>query len=80
MEKVSALLRGHDGIVSFHELKTRAGKVPHVDFHVVVPAAMTAREVHDIYLDLRAKIRDLAGPETKVLMHTDPEGAPEEAA
>ncbi len=78
VKKVTSLLGAHDGIVSFHDLKTRAGKVPHVDFHIVVPAEMTARRVHDIYLDLRAKIRELVGPETKILMHTDPQGAPEQ--
>jgi len=78
VKKVTSLLGAHDGIVSFHDLKTRAGKVPHVDFHIVVPAEMTARTVHDIYLDLRAKIREIVGPETKILMHTDPQGAPEE--
>lgn len=78
VQKVTSLLGSHEGIVSFHELKTRAGKVPHVDFHIVVPAEMTARRVHDIYLDLRAKIREIVGPETKILMHTDPQGAAEE--
>lgn len=80
VKKLTALIGGHAGIVGYHELKTRAGKTPHVDFHVVVPAEMTAREVHDIYLDLRAKIREIAGDETKVLMHADPEGLPEEAS
>ena len=75
VKKISALLTGHAGVLSFHDLKTRAGKIPHVDFHVVVPAAMTAREIHDLYLDLRARVRELTAPEAKVLMHADPEGA-----
>lgn len=59
-------------IESFHDFKTRGGKIPHVDFHVVVRPEMTAREVHDLYLALRATIRDIVSPTTKVLMHTDP--------
>lgn len=64
-----------DKILSFHEFKTRAGKVPFVDFHVVVRPEATAREVHDIYLDLEDKMRSLVGPNTRVLMHTEPVGA-----
>ena len=36
---------------------------------------MTTREVHDLYLTLRAQIREIVGPTTKVLMHADPAGA-----
>jgi cation diffusion facilitator family transporter len=54
------------------------GKIPHVDFHVVVDPDMTARQVHDLYMDLRARIRARVGPSTKVLMHADP--APSRAA
>ena len=61
-----------DGIDSFHDLKTRVGKIPHVDFHVVVPAETTTKEVHDVYLELRGRIREIVGPTTKVLMHADP--------
>jgi cation diffusion facilitator family transporter len=72
VENVIALLRGCRAIDSFHDLRTRGGKVPHVDFHVVVRPEMTAREVHDLYMTLRAEIRELVGPTTKVLMHADP--------
>jgi len=76
--KVIAVLRGCPAIESFHDFKTRTGKIPHVDFHVVVPPEMTAQAVHDLYLALRAQIHDIVGPSTKVLMHADPApvGAP----
>ena len=32
----------------------------------------TTREVHDVYLELRIRIRDIVGPTTTVLMHADP--------
>jgi divalent metal cation (Fe/Co/Zn/Cd) transporter len=70
--KLRAVLGDVAAIDSFHDLKTRVGKVPVVDFHVVVPPETTARQVHDIYLELRARVRDVVGPATKVLMHADP--------
>lgn len=70
--RLSAVLGGCAQIASFHDFKTRAGKIPHVDFHVVVAPEMTTQAVHDLYLDLRAQIRDVVGPSTKVLMHADP--------
>ena len=74
VDKVRALLGACTRIESFHDFKTRAGKLPHVDFHVVVRAEMTAVELHDLFIDLRAKIRDVVGVTTKVLMHADPAG------
>jgi len=72
VEKVREVLAQAKRIDSFHDLKTRVGKIPHVDFHVVVHAETTAKEVHDVYLELRGRIRDIVGPTTKVLMHADP--------
>jgi cation diffusion facilitator family transporter len=77
VDRVATLLAGCTAIESFHDFKTRSGKIPHVDFHVVVRPEMTAREVHDVYLALRAQIREVVGPSTKVLMHADPVGLTE---
>jgi cation diffusion facilitator family transporter len=77
--QLTALLAGCTAIQSFHDFKTRSGKVPHVDFHVVVPAEMSAKAVHDLYVALRDQIREVVGPTTKVLMHADPAGEAEEA-
>jgi cation diffusion facilitator family transporter len=77
VEQLRALLAACPAIESFHDLRTRAGKIPHVDFHVVVRPEMSAREVHDLYLDLAARTRALVGPTTKVLMHADPASNPE---
>ena len=75
-DKLRALLGACTRIESFHDFKTRTGKIPHVDFHVVVRAEMTAVELHDLFIDLRAKIREVVGATTKVLMHADPVGHP----
>jgi cation diffusion facilitator family transporter len=77
VDQVRTLLAACTAIESFHDFRTRAGKIPHVDFHVVVRPEMTAREVHDLYLALRAQIREIVGPATKVLMHADPASGPE---
>lgn len=73
-ERIQALLRGCSSVESFHDLKTRRGRFPHVDFHVVVRPEMTTKQVHDLFLELRSQIREIAGPTTKVLMHADPAG------
>ncbi len=72
VERLRALLTGYPGISSFHDFKTRRGKIPHVDFHVIVPPQTTTRAVHDTFLELRARIREVVGPTTKVMMHADP--------
>jgi cation diffusion facilitator family transporter len=70
--RLKALLTACPAIDSFHDFKTRGGKIPHVDFHVVVRPDMTAVEVHDLYEDLRDQVRVVVGPTTRVLMHADP--------
>lgn len=72
VERIQALLGASPGIESFHDLKTRRGRVPHVDFHVVVRPETTTKTVHDLFLALRRDIRAIAGEGTKVLMHADP--------
>jgi cation diffusion facilitator family transporter len=71
--RVAAVLARPE-IQSFHDFKTRSGKIPHVDFHVVVAPEMTTRAVHDLFLALQDEIRAIVGPATKVLMHADPAG------
>lgn len=72
VEKLREMLGACARVESFHDFKTRRGRIPHVDFHVVVRPEMSAREVHDLFLDLQRDVRAIAGPTTKVLMHADP--------
>jgi cation diffusion facilitator family transporter len=74
VKKVNGLLAACPKIESFHDFKTRTGRIPHVDFHVVVPAETTARDVHDLFIELQTSIREIVGPATKVLMHAEPAG------
>ncbi len=77
VEQIATLLRDCRRLDSFHELRTRRGKAPTVDFHAVVRADMTAQEIHDLYEELRGAIRGIAGPTARVHMHADPDSAPD---
>jgi cation diffusion facilitator family transporter len=77
--RLRQMLSSYPKILSFHDFKTRRGKIPHVDFHIHVPPSMTTQEVHDIFLELRARIRDEVGASTKVLMHADPDDGSSQA-
>jgi len=69
-----AMVAAAPGVRSFHDFRTRGGKVPHVDVHVVVHPAMTAQALHDLHLHVLAEARRIVGPSTRVLLHADPEG------
>ncbi|MEI8257675.1 MAG: cation diffusion facilitator family transporter [Deltaproteobacteria bacterium] len=72
VKKLTALLSACAKIESFHDFRTRAGKIPHVDFHIVVRPETTTLEVHDLFLELSAQVREIVGPSTKLLLHADP--------
>jgi ferrous-iron efflux pump FieF len=74
VDRITTLLRENEAIESFHDFKTRRGKMPHVDFHVVVRPDMTAKELHELFDRFQADIRAIAGPTAKVFMHADPAG------
>lgn len=73
VKQVREALGATPGVRSFHDVRTRGGKHPHVDAHLVVPPALTARELHDMHLDVQSRIRTIVGPATKVLLHADTE-------
>jgi len=74
VRKVKEVLEGivAKRILSFHDFRTRGGRWPVVDFHVVVSGDTPTAVVHELFVDLQAQIRAVVGPETKVLMHADP--------
>jgi len=62
------------GSIGVHDLKTRrAGAVTFVDFHLVVPAAMSVRQAHDICDRLEDAIR-AAHRGSSIAIHVEPEG------
>ncbi|WEZ82908.1 cation diffusion facilitator family transporter [Rhizobium sp. 32-5/1] len=61
------------GSLGVHDLKTReAGSAIFVDFHLVVPAAMTVGDAHDICDRLEDAIRAVH-PGAKIAIHVEPE-------
>ncbi|MBS2022357.1 MAG: cation transporter [Deltaproteobacteria bacterium] len=71
-ERVRGVLRNCKRILSFHDLRTRAGRTPIVDVHIVVPGDTPAKEVHEVFDELQAGLRGAVGPETKLVLHADP--------
>ncbi len=72
VKKLTTVLTACKKIESFHDFKTRAGRIPHVDFHVVVRPEMTTGEVHALFLELSTQVREIVGPATRLLLHADP--------
>ncbi len=63
-----------DGALEAHDLRTRsAGRVTFIEFHLVVPGAMSVADAHRICDRLEAALTDsIVGAE--VLIHVEPEG------
>jgi cation diffusion facilitator family transporter len=75
VERIRAVVSQHAaGALEAHDLRTRnAGRLTFLEFHLVVPGAMTVAEAHDICdrieAALRAEIEGLV-----ITIHVEPEG------
>ncbi len=62
-----------DGAIEAHDVRTRqAGKLTFIDFHLVVPGAMSVDEAHTICDRIEAKLRD-AVEDVQITIHVEPE-------
>jgi len=62
-----------EGALEAHDIRTRqAGKMTFIDFHLVVPGAMTVDAAHRICDRIEARLRD-AVEEVQVTIHVEPE-------
>ena len=63
---------GH-GAIEAHDIRTRhAGRVTFIEFHLVVPGAMTVLDAHDICDRLEAALEaEIEGSD--VVIHVEPE-------
>lgn len=62
-----------DGAIEAHDIRTRqAGKLTFIDFHLVVPGAMTVEAAHAICDCIEAKLRE-AVREVQITIHVEPE-------
>jgi cation diffusion facilitator family transporter len=74
MEALQRVIRRHmDGAVEVHALRSRhAGRDVFVEFHLVVPGAMSVDDSHALCDELEAAIRE-AMPGSVVTIHVEPE-------
>ena len=62
-----------DGAIEAHDIRTRqAGKLTFIDFHLVVPGAMTVEAAHTICDCIEAKLRE-AVSDLQITIHVEPE-------
>ncbi|MCR6669863.1 cation diffusion facilitator family transporter [Devosia ginsengisoli] len=62
-----------DGAIEAHDIRTRqAGKMTFIDFHLVVPGAMSVDAAHAICDAIEAKLRE-AVEDVQVTIHVEPE-------
>ena len=62
-----------DGAIEAHDIRTRqAGSLTFIDFHLVVPGAMSVDDAHTICDKIEAKLRD-AVKDVQITIHVEPE-------
>jgi cation diffusion facilitator family transporter len=66
--------RNAEGAIEAHDMRTRhSGRFTFVEFHLVVPAAMTVSDAHDICDRVEAALKAELGNAT-ITIHVEPEG------
>lgn len=69
----SVIANNAEGAIEAHDIRTRqAGKVTFIDFHLVVPGAMSVHDAHTICDTLEGKLRD-AVRDVQITIHVEPE-------
>ncbi len=62
-----------DGAIEAHDIRTRqAGKMTFIDFHLVVPGAMSVDDAHGICDRIESQLRD-AVRDVQITIHVEPE-------
>jgi cation diffusion facilitator family transporter len=62
-----------EGALEAHDVRTRqAGKITFIDFHLVVPGAMTVDAAHEICDRIEAKLKELV-TDCQITIHVEPE-------
>lgn len=75
LARIRGLLAAHaDGAIEAHDLRTRrSGRYTFVEFHLVVPAAMTVADAHEICDRIEAALKAELG-NALITIHVEPEG------
>jgi cation diffusion facilitator family transporter len=67
-----AILAEQDEIAGYHRLRTRrSGQSRHIDFHLILPPALTVAEAHVITDRIEARIRS-RWPASRITIHAEP--------
>ncbi|MFD2648611.1 cation diffusion facilitator family transporter [Devosia albogilva] len=62
-----------EGAIEAHDIRTRqAGRMTFIDFHLVVPGAMSVDDAHTICDGIEARLRE-AVPDVQITIHVEPE-------
>jgi len=73
LEQVQACLEGHDGVLSWHQLRgRRVGREVFIDVHVLVDPLLTVREGHEITDQLERAIEEKLSEPVNVIIHLEP--------
>jgi cation diffusion facilitator family transporter len=75
LARIRELVAGNaDGAIEAHDLRTRhSGRFTFVEFHLVVPSAMTVADAHDICDRIEGALKAELGAAT-ITIHVEPEG------
>ncbi|MGG5817171.1 cation diffusion facilitator family transporter [Falsiroseomonas sp. HW251] len=75
MLRIKEIVARHaEGALEAHDLRSRhSGRFTFLEFHLVVPAAMTVEEAHEICDRIEAALKDELGQAT-ITIHIEPEG------
>lgn len=74
LARLREIISSHaDGAIEAHDIRTRqAGKMTFIEFHLVVPGAMTVEQAHAICDRIEAKLREAVDAAT-ITIHVEPE-------
>jgi ferrous-iron efflux pump FieF len=73
-ETIKTLVRGHDEVISLHDLKTRkSGLTTFIQVHIELDPAMPLAQAHQISDAVEKAVSD-AFPNAEVIIHQDPAG------
>ena len=73
-ERIKTIVIGHPGVISLHELRTRAsGKDIFIQTHLEMEGEISLNEAHRISDEVEEKLQ-AAFPNADIIIHQDPVG------
>ncbi|MEN3974726.1 cation diffusion facilitator family transporter [Emcibacter sp. SYSU 3D8] len=73
-DTIKDMVRGHPGVISLHDLRTRSsGPNVFIQFHVEVDRTLSLLDAHEIVDDIEGELLERY-PGAEVIIHADPQG------